>query len=113
MKILLFCVAGLLLVLGGGFAWHLHSPLPFLSSSPENSELPADASTDSETSEAEMPALPNAESVEEDGAGDKNGKIAADGEGSGDEAPVVGDEANDFSIEIISGMGENSETSAD
>lgn len=113
MKIVLFCITGLLLILGAGFVWHMHSPLPFLPSSQENSELPAEVSPDGGVGEVEPPALPITESPPESTAGNASDPTAPAGDGAGEGNPSQNSDADDFSIEIISGMGESSGTVAD
>lgn len=96
MKIALLFLGLVLLILGGGYAWHLHNPIPFFSGNDEKIELPR----------AIAPFLPDEGQVdtkEEDASKNPESKEeATPPAGSNPES-----EGEDFFIEIIDGEEDN------
>lgn len=92
MKIALLFLGLVLLILGGGYAWHLHNPIPFFSGNDEKIELPG-AITPFSPEEGQV------ETKEEDAS--KNQESEEEAMQTTRDNP--GNEGEDFSIEIIDG----------
>lgn len=92
MKIALLFLGLVLLILGGGYAWHLHNPIPFFSGNHEKIELPG-AITPFSAEEGQVETK-----TEGDNKNQESEEEAMQATGDNPE-----NEGEDFFIEIIDG----------